>query len=678
MSFRQISDSFIERTSKYKIVENPASVIYHVRNWTNGERDLTALILESIVTRTFAISNGEEDSRVREFVRSRVIENWRENDAASHLKQIEGTLFAYPNKKKVLLKLFSILSTESTQTDASPEENALIEASLVVDENGLLKIHNPIYQAIFNQDWIEQSLDNTPTATVAPAKQSSVGSWTTDAVKLFRSLDLRILLSVLAGFLFLTTIFFACQQEPKIRVVDEPGVDAPEEPLEPGDEDTADNPIENQISSGERVLIESEELSQENLSFRTAKKKGVDAITAGDYEGALIYFDEALLYYKNAPETLIYRNNARIETENEGKSYAIAAAVPISDDLPAAQGMLRGVAQAQNRINESGGINGVPLKVVIVDDGGDAEKAPELAALVGNESDVLGVVGHYYSSVTLSAAETYKQAQLPIIALSSSVEISTLGNDFIFRTSPSDAVVGKLLANHMLETWNQERVAVFYNASSAYSRSLKSAFQSTVLSEGGKVVADFDLSKNSFNVQEAFEQASERDAQVLMLVPSSLSELQEVVIPLADLNFTSGEQLSLMGGDVVYSDKVLTEQFEDSVVGAFWHISAADPNSEFIIQSQQLWNAEVNWVTAMAYDAAQAWIEALERSESDPTRMGLQTILSSKEELFSAPGASESVQFLESGDRPISGQLVQVVQQGNLDDSNYLFEAIAE
>ena len=186
------------------------------------------------------------------------------------------------------------------------------------------------------------------------------------------------------------------------------------------------------------------------------------------------------------------------------------------------------------------------------------------------------------------------------------------------------------------------------------------------------------MSKNSFIVQEAFEQASERDAQVLMLVPSSLSELQEVVIPLADLNFTSGEQLSLMGGDVVYSDKVLTEQFEDSVVGAFWHISAADPNSEFIIQSQQLWNAEVNWVTAMAYDAAQAWIEALERSESDPTRMGLQTILSSKEELFSAPGASESVQFLESGDRPISGQLVQVVQQGNLDDSNYLFEAIAE
>lgn len=415
------------------------------------------------------------------------------------------------------------------------------------------------------------------------------------------------------------------------------------------------------ISSGETILIDSEELNDAtNENFREAKRRGVEAFGSSNYEIAYNYFEAALKAYRNAPETLIYLNNARAEVGDEfstsGGSYTIAAAVPITGDLPAAQAMLRGIAQAQNAVNDNGGIDGVPLKVVIVDDFADSERAHEIAARVGNVSEVLGVVGHYYSSVTLAAEATYKELTLPIIALSSSVDIPKQDNEYIFRTSPSDAITANFLADYMLNTWDKTRVAVFYNDDDSYSKSLADEFTNTVISERGQIIRRFDWSSPDFDFQQSFEIAAEGDAQVLMLVPASASERKEKVLPVAELNFENGSPFDLMGGDVVYSQDVLREEFEGMVIGAFWHIDANE-NSEFVTESTKLWGASVNWITAMAYDATQAWIQALE-SASTPTRTELQQILSSPG--FTASGASSNVTFTPRGERDIPIELVEV------------------
>ncbi|MGB5915291.1 MAG: ABC transporter substrate-binding protein [Phormidesmis sp.] len=475
------------------------------------------------------------------------------------------------------------------------------------------------------------------------------------------------LLPTAAGLLVLTTLF-ACQDrasEPEAALANT----SEQAELTQLDDIEA---LAQRISFGDKALILDEEIGGENANFRAAKARGIEAVAAGDYQTATSYFEEALSYYKNAPETLIYLNNARINDSTN--RYTLAAAVPISDDLPAAQAMLRGVAQAQNKINENGGINGVLLRIVIADDAGDAATAPDLARTIASDSDVLGVVGHYYSSVTLSAENTYEQAQLAIIALSSSVEISSLDNDYIFRTSPSDAVTGKALADYALDNWNAERVAVFYNSDSSYSNSLKSEFENYILSEQGEVVAELDWSQKSFNPKRAFEQAVEQDAELLMVVPASFEELQKNVFPIAQQNFTTEDPIRMMGGDVAYSGTVLEEEFEGMVVGAFWHIGAVDPNAEFILQSRELWTADVNWVTAMAYDATEAWIEAFKRSEAAPTRTDLQMILS--ESTFSASGASSEVRFSRNGDRPIASQLVEVTRK-DTSSEQYYFEPVS-
>jgi branched-chain amino acid transport system substrate-binding protein len=83
------------------------------------------------------------------------------------------------------------------------------------------------------------------------------------------------------------------------------------------------------------------------------KQEGVEQIAAKNYPKAVVALEAARRSDRSDPETLIYLNNARIGTE---KSYTIAAAVPLGDTFGSALEILRGVAKAQDDVNQAGGI----------------------------------------------------------------------------------------------------------------------------------------------------------------------------------------------------------------------------------------------------------------------------------------------------------------------------------
>jgi branched-chain amino acid transport system substrate-binding protein len=117
------------------------------------------------------------------------------------------------------------------------------------------------------------------------------------------------------------------------------------------------NPNQTYFSGGNNQLI----LDVSNAD----KKQGIESFKQGDYDEAAKYFKASLNQQKNDPETLIYLNNAIAKN----KGLKIAVVVPIDSNLNVAQEMLRGVAQAQDEINQRSEINGQKLVVVIADDG---------------------------------------------------------------------------------------------------------------------------------------------------------------------------------------------------------------------------------------------------------------------------------------------------------------------
>lgn len=400
--------------------------------------------------------------------------------------------------------------------------------------------------------------------------------------------------------------------------------------------------IKARISGGEIILISSK--------ITPEKQAAVAAIASGNYQEAASELTASLKRDHNDPEALIYLNNAGISNQ---KSYTIAATVPIGSDPNAAQELLRGVAQAQNEINQAGGIKGIPLKVIIANDENDPNVAKEVAASLVKNDQVLGVIGHYASDVTLATADVYQAGELVAIsAISTSVKLSGKSK-YVFRTVPSDYVAARALAEYMLQKLQQQKVAVFFNSESGYSVSLKSEFVTAISLGGGQLISEFDLSDPNFDVAASVEQAIKGGAQVLMLAANTgtLDKALQVIQ-------VNDKRLNLLGGDDVYTPKTLQigrEAAINMVLAIPWHI-LGNPNAKFPQAANQLWGAEVNWRTAMAYDAARALIAGIERN---PTRQGVQQALSSSD--FTGEGAAGVIRFLPSGDRNQTVQLVKIV-----------------
>lgn len=414
--------------------------------------------------------------------------------------------------------------------------------------------------------------------------------------------------------------------------------------------------LQERFSQGEKILIPQTTTPEKRLA--TA------AFAEGDYERAASLLLASLKTLANDPETLIYLNNARIGRQ---KAYTIAVAVPIGSNINAAQEILRGVAQAQTSINEKGGFDSVFLKVQIIDDDNNPEVAQQVATTLSRNREILGVVGHYASDVTLATSKIYQSGRLVVISpISTSVKLSGL-SPYLFRTVPSDYIAARSLAEYMLDSLDQKNAAVFYTSQSNYSESLKSEFIAAVSLGGGQVTNTFDLSDANFSAADSISQAIDGGARVIMLAANS--DTLDKALQVVQVN---RQRLALLGGDGVYAPKTLQvagESAEDMVLAIPWHIRA-NLDDEFAKVSQRLWKGEVNWRTAMAYDATMALVAAIDRSPN-PTRTSVQKVLSNPN--FVAFGASEQINFLPSGDRP---EQIELVRVGSSSSSSFDYDFV--
>ena len=394
-------------------------------------------------------------------------------------------------------------------------------------------------------------------------------------------------------------------------------------------------------------------------SALTEKEEGVKAFANDDYLQAVQLLEAARKKQINDPETLVYLNNARLVASNT-EAYTIAVVMPITGDVQALNyslEILRGVAQAQNAINQSDNlIGGKGLIVIIADDVNSPAQAIKRANALAVNGQVLAVVGHLSSEITMQVAPTYEQNKLVLISPTANASKLSNRNNFFFRIIPSDATMAQAMASYLISQSadKQQKVALFHIPNDVYSESLRNQFTLSFSAGGGKIVKDlddkFDLSRTAFNASAAIDRADKQQATAIVLLPDvfSLSKGIEVIKANWQLN------LPIIAGDSLYSDYTLKfgadEAQRNLVVATPWH-SLNSPNLDFPLQAKSLWGGAVSWRTAFAYDAAQTLITALESlpERKELNRIALQKALAS--ENFSSYGATGEITFLPNGDR---------------------------
>ena len=432
------------------------------------------------------------------------------------------------------------------------------------------------------------------------------------------------------------------------------------------------------ISEGEEVL---------NYSQPFNKEKGKEYFAQCDYQKALLRFKDAWQQDRLDPETLIYLNNALLEA-NKMPYYTIAVAVSIpknqndfndDDGDSRANEMLRGVAQLQTKINlgllndndpflkyfpdqdfiNKKAINGKGLKVVITNDENKELLAKKIASSLSQRPEILGVVGHYPSEMTLATVDIYNQNNLVLISPGSTTsELTKYPRKNFLRTVFSVEQQSPAIAKFLQEK-SIKKVVGFYSEGSPFSESFFNSFK-TIFTRppfSGTVVKldEFDLG-NNFKAEEAIQELRKRQGKIteeigLVLFPKAIGDAQGDAIRLIKLN---NSQNWVIGSWGLRSSRTLEQinnlqPFQKFVITVPWD-SLTSPNQDFLKDAKILWTTtSVNAITALSYDATLALTKALEKANT-PTRINILEQLKSLDFLVTK-GATGTIQFDENGDR---------------------------
>lgn len=153
-----------------KTVEQPASVVKAILDWTAGQPFLTQKLCHLVVQLSLgtmgngskmSIPPGSESFWIENLVKTRIIERWESQDEPEHLRTIRDRIDSNGQGAGRILGIYQkVLQGIEIKSDDSREQIELLLSGLVVRHEGKLKVKNRIYQQVFNRQWVEKRLEN--------------------------------------------------------------------------------------------------------------------------------------------------------------------------------------------------------------------------------------------------------------------------------------------------------------------------------------------------------------------------------------------------------------------------------------------------------------------------------------------------------------------------------------
>ncbi|NER49415.1 MAG: ABC transporter substrate-binding protein [Symploca sp. SIO1A3] len=676
-------------------VDNPLAVLQEILNWTGGQPFLTQKLCQLVANRAEKVWTSQA---IEQLVRSQIIENWEHQDEPEHLRTIrdrilkneqhaEQLLEVYQQMKneqhaEQLLKVYQqILNHGSVASDKSSEQMELRLSGLVVKKAHKLRVYNPIYQEVFNQSWLEHvfsqfrpyaeqleawlAFNYDESRLLRGAALEEANQWAEskslsteeayflsastalkereDAAQITlekerqsnrRKLKLTTALSITFGSLIITSalsgILFWQQH-----------IYCPA-----GEGRVSGKCMRFNITSGNRRLF----LDEANFDLDS----GIEAFKLKDYDKAIDFFQRATKAAPNEPVPQIYLNNAKARQQGDPFQLAVVVSADYQEDF--AKAILRGVADAQTKFNDNSGKDERLLEIVIANDANNPEIASEVAKMLVDQPEVLGVIGHNSSEASNAGLPVYEKAGLAMVSPTSTSTF--LEGPVFFRTTTPDDVAGAKLADYAKNTLGLDKVVIFFDSESIYSKSLEEAFTKEFQKIEGKVVQNVDIREKDLNAQAEIERSANREkAQAIVLFPSLSTSSVAISIAGANAKLPQNQRLQLLGGGALYKAETLT-QGGSAVEGLVLAVPWIEEKSDYAETAEKRWKGKVGWRTATSYDATQALIKTL---SNNATRETVVKALDSVK-LSCNETSGEKLRFWASGDPDRESHLVQVAK----------------
>jgi len=279
------------------------------------------------------------------------------------------------------------------------------------------------------------------------------------------------------------------------------------------------------------------------------------------------------------------------------------------------QSMNEGIQLALEEANQSGGLLGKQIEVIVEDDQSKPEEAKTAVIKLLKQNQVAALIGEVASSRSLAAAPEAQKSKIPMISPASTNPKVTQVGDYIFRACFVDTFQGSSMARFAFNDLGLRKVAILYDIKNDYSVGLVEFFEKTFKELGGEIVAKQSYSEGDIEFRAQLTDLKAANPQAIY-VPGYYTEVGLIARQARDLGIT----VPLMGGDGWDSPKTL-EIGGAAVEGSYFsnHYSADDPTpvvQDFIKKYQAKYHKVPDAMAVLGYDAANILFDAIKRAGS--------------------------------------------------------------
>lgn len=392
------------------------------------------------------------------------------------------------------------------------------------------------------------------------------------------------------------------------------------------------------VSCGEEVL-----LIPPGSKIRQDKQLGFTAFANKNYQQASESLQKDWDYAKD-PETLITLNNVKLAQNKDIPVKTIAVVVPIKQTpIFVATNILKGVAAAQQEWNQSN--YGWQLQVVIADDSNDGPEGKKIANQLVQYPELLAVLGHYSSNITVQVKDIYRKAKTVLLSPTSTADELTTKkkHNYFWRIASSSRITVQEIAKKWASKY--PKIALFYTPNKAFSESMRKALLAEVPSS--RITKEFDLSLPNSAAGE-IAQAKAAGAKAIIIFPDAYTNPIERDRVLSLIKANQGE-LPILGSSILqdaYLFQIQPKWLQNLTVSIPIHASDRRYiDSGRLDRTPNWWGSkfQIHERIINSYDGMQVLLTALEKAHN---REQVHQAISSKD--FSARGITGKISFTGS------------------------------
>jgi branched-chain amino acid transport system substrate-binding protein len=295
----------------------------------------------------------------------------------------------------------------------------------------------------------------------------------------------------------------------------------------------------------------------------------------------------------------------------------IGVAQPLTGPLgPLGTDMKNGVQLAVDELNAKGfKIDGkrVTLEVVAVDDKADAAIG-KTAAQVLVEAGVVAVVGHLNSGVSIAAAPTYAEANIPQLAISTKPEYTKLDLPTTLRLVANDALQSKALGSYAATQIDGKKFAVV-DDNTPYGKGLAELAAAEIKKNGKEIQVRASLDDKTTDFSKLVPQLKAANVDVFV---TTLADFQVAAL-IQQLVAAGMTEMQIVGGDTIKTDKL------PGAVAGIRGVYATSPiiearefvaGPQFLAKFQQKFKGDPVYGAHYAYDAVYVLAAAMQRGDT--------------------------------------------------------------